>query len=86
MRAMSQALVTWPSAGRPVGFTKWVSPIPSSMARLFICWTNSSVTPATCSARATAASLPLETHTAFKSSSTLICSPSDKYTWLPPIR
>ena len=78
MRAMSHALVTCPSAGRPVQLTKWVSVMPSSLARVFICSTNSSVTPATHSASATAASLPLATHTAFKRSSTVICSPSDR--------
>ena len=45
MRAMSHALVTCPSAGRPVQLTKWVSVMPSSLARVFICSTNSSVTP-----------------------------------------
>lgn len=82
---MSQALVTCPSAGRPVQLTKWVSCIPSSRARLFIRSTNSSVTPAVFSARATAASLPLDTHTPFSRSSTVMLSPSDRKIRLPPM-
>ena len=85
MRAMSQALVTWPSAVSPVGLTKWVSCMPRALALLFISSTNSSVTPETCSAKATAASLPLETHTDFSSSSTVISSPGERNTWLPPM-
>ena len=53
---------------------------PASVARLFICSTNSSVTPDTFSASATAASLPEDTHTLFSSSSTVIFSPSAKKT------
>ena len=76
MTAMSWALVTWPSAVTPVQLAKWVSFMPSSAARWFIFSTNRSLIPATFSASAAAASLPEATHTAFSSSSTVICSPS----------
>ena len=78
--ATSWAEVTCPDAVSPVGLTKWVSSMPRPRARLFICSTNSSVTPETFSARATAASLPEETQTHLRSSSTVMRSPSDKNT------
>lgn len=74
-----------PVRGQAVQLTKCVSFIPSCLARAFICSTNSSVTPAMCSAIATDASFPLATQIALNRSSTVICSPSDKNTWLPPI-
>ena len=76
MRAMSWAEVTWPWAGRPVQLRKVVSPIPSSLARRFICSTKAVSLPARYSAIATAASLPETTVMHFTSSPTVICSPS----------
>ena len=78
MRAMSRAVVTCPSSGRPVQLTKWVFSIPRRAARAFISSTKASSDPARYSASATAASLPEATATAFSRSSTVICSPASR--------
>ena len=55
--ASARAVAPWPGASRPLGVTKLAS-APSAAARAFMSRANCSVSPATCSAMATAASLP----------------------------
>ena len=59
--------------------------MPSWAARWFMRSTKASSLPARCSARATAASLPEATATALSKSSTVMSSPSFRYTWEPPM-
>ena len=82
---MSWAEVTWPGAGRPVTFKKFVSSMPSSAARWFILATKASSLPQTASARATAQSLAETTATALSISWTVSCSFSFSQIWLPPM-
>ena len=57
MRARSEAVVTCPRAGKPLGFLKTVFRAPSARAFSFISFTNRSTSPAAVSASATDASL-----------------------------
>ena len=70
--------------GDPVQLTKWVSFIPSSLARAFMASTKAASLPAKCSAMAQAQSLAEDTAMDFIISSTVMLSPTFKNTWLPP--
>ena len=59
--------------------------MPSSLARSFILSTKALSDPARCSAMAQAQSLAEDTAMDLSISATLICSPTFRYTWLPPL-
>ena len=83
--AISRALVTCPSASRPLQFTKCVFSIPRPAARSFIRFTNSSSFPHMYSAIATQASLALATAIHLSIVSTVCISPGSRNTCEPPI-
>ena len=66
------------SSSRPVQLTKWVSCIPSSLARWFMASTKALSDPAMCSAMAQAQSLAEDTAMDLSISDTLMVSPAFK--------
>jgi hypothetical protein len=76
--AMSTADILWLSPGRPVEFWKWLCDMPSRFAYWFISAAKVSSVPATASASAIVASLPLCTIMPWIRTST--------GTWLPRSR
>ena len=85
IRAISRALVTCPSSSSPLQFLNVVLSIPSSPARSFIRFTNSSSFPHMYSAIATQASLALATEMHLRSVSTVCTSPASRNTCDPPM-
>ena len=83
--AISLALVTCPSASRPLQLTNVVFAIPSPSARSFILLTNSSSLPHMYSAIATQASFALATAIHFSIVSTVCVSPGSRNTCDPPM-
>jgi hypothetical protein len=86
IRARSRALVRWPRASKPTGFSKWVSFNPSLSASRFMSSAKArtlvSPPPPRCSARAQAAASPEEIMVAINSSLTLKVSPATRPTLL----
>jgi len=85
MIATSRAVVTCPSAGRPVQLTNVVPAMLSSFARSFMRATHSACEPYSASATATAASFALPTIMLLSNSSNGCTSPTSSSTCEPPM-